>query len=130
MKNSMLSNWICRHQRLVCLVIWPHFSWCRTHIFRLLGNAGMEKTQGCAFHILLCHICPHTFRSFSTPPLLGSAIYLPDFLLSCSQKSLMYIQPFFLTASGLRVSLNPDAANIPSLDHTLEKHMQKFNKKS
>lgn len=42
--------------------------------------------------------------------------------------SLKHIQPFFLTVSGLNVSLDPDIASIfLTLDHTLEKHVQKSN---
>ena len=91
------------------------------------------KRQG--FHNLLYHICPNTFVSSLLPPLLGSVTYTLDLLTFicktyspcpsspvpaslCSTAS-----PFFLTISGLRVSLNPDTASISSLWTTHLRHM-------
>ena len=53
-----------------------------------LGSWTIQGWKRQGFHILLCHICPDTFTSSLLPPLLGSVIYLLDFIPSLVPASL------------------------------------------
>lgn len=109
------------------------FPWGRTDILRLLDDAGVEKTrlsQPPMPHLpkYICVLSVATSSGLCHLYAWFIDIYLQDLFplpppVLCQQVSEAHPAHFFLTISGLRVSLNPDTASISSLWTTHLRHM-------